>query len=105
MSVSLVRNFFGSELSRRVIVGVPAAAVASDSSRQVLYVVGADDRVIARPVELGRVFGKMREVTRGLEANDRVVVSGTQRVQAGSKVTVRMEVIKSEQFASKGEVL
>jgi RND family efflux transporter MFP subunit len=84
---------------------VPAAAVASDSSRQVLYVVGADDRVVARPVELGRMFGKMREVTRGLEADDRVVVSGTQRVQAGAKVTVRMEVIKSEQFASKGEVL
>jgi RND family efflux transporter MFP subunit len=84
---------------------VPAAAVASDSSRQILYVVGADDRVIARPVQLGRIFGKMREVTSGLEANDRVVVSGTQRVEAGTKVTVRMEVIKSEQFASKGEVL
>jgi hypothetical protein len=51
------------------------------------------------------MFGKMREVTRGLEASDRVVVSGIQRVQAGTKVTVRMEAIKPEQFASKGEVL
>ena len=84
---------------------VPASAVASDSSRQVLYVVGKDDRVVARPVEVGRMFGKMREVTRGLEASDRVVVSGIQRVQAGTKVTVRMEAIKPEQFASKGEVL
>lgn len=84
---------------------VPAAAVASDASRQVLYVVGQDDRVTARPVELGRIFGKMREVTRGVEASDRVVVSGLQRVQAGAKVTVRMEAIKPEQFASKGDVL
>ena len=84
---------------------VPASAVASDSSRQVLYVVEADDRVAARPVELGRMFGTMREVIRGLDAGDRVVVSGIQRVQAGSKVSVRMEAIKPEQFASKGDVL
>lgn len=84
---------------------VPASAVASDSSRQVIYVVGQDDRVTARPVELGRIFGKMREITRGVEASDRVVVSGIQRVQAGAKVTVRMEAIKPEQFASKGDVL
>jgi membrane fusion protein, multidrug efflux system len=84
---------------------VPASAVTSDSSRQVLFIVGADDRVAARPVELGRMFGKMREVTHGLDAGDRVVVSGIQRVQPGAKVTVRMESIKSEQFASKGEVL
>lgn len=84
---------------------VPAAAVASDASRQVLYVIGQDDRVTARPVELGRIFGKMREVTRGVEASDRVVVSGIQRVQAGAKVTVRMEAIKPEQFASKADVL
>ena len=84
---------------------VPAAAIASDSSQAVLFVVRSDDRVAARPVELGRLFGKMREVTRGLEPNDRVVVSGLQRVQAGTKVTVRTEVIKLEQFASKGDVL
>ncbi|TAI65667.1 efflux transporter periplasmic adaptor subunit [Bradyrhizobium sp. Leo170] len=84
---------------------VPAAAVASDSSQAVLFVVGSDDRIAARPVELGRLFGKMREVTRGLEPNDRVVLSGIQRVQAGTKVTVRMEAIKFEQFASKGDVL
>jgi len=99
-----VRVSLAAEAAHQAML-VPATAVASDSSRRVLYVVGADDRVAARPVELGRMFGKMREVTRGLEADDRVVVSGTQRVQAGAKVTVRIEAIKSEQFASKGEVL
>ncbi len=70
-----------------------------------LYVVGADDRVATKPVELGRIFGCMREITQGLDATDRVVVSGIQRVQSGAKVTVRNEPIKPEQFASKGDVL
>jgi RND family efflux transporter MFP subunit len=99
-----VRVSLAAEPTHRAVL-VPASAVASDASRQILYVVGKDDRVAARPVEVGRMFGKMREVTRGLEASDRVVVSGIQRVQAGTKVTVRMEAIKPEQFASKGEVL
>jgi RND family efflux transporter MFP subunit len=99
-----VRVSLAAEPAHQAVL-VPASAVASDSSKQVLFVVGADDRIVARPVELGRVFGKMREVTRGLEATDRVVVSGIQRVQAGSKVTVRMEAIKPDQFASKGDVL
>ncbi len=104
MPGQFVRVSLAAEPAHQAVL-VPATAVASDSSQQVLFVVGADDRVAARPVELGRMFGKMREVTRGLESTDRVVVSGIQRVQAGTKVTVRMETIKPEQFASKGDVL
>jgi RND family efflux transporter MFP subunit len=99
-----VRVSLAAEPAHQAVL-VPASAVSSDSSQQVLFVVGADDRVASRPVELGRIFGKMREVTRGLESTDRVVVSGIQRIQAGTKVTVRMEAIKPEQFASKGDVL
>jgi RND family efflux transporter MFP subunit len=99
-----VRVSLAAEPAHQAVL-VPASAVTSDSSRQVLLVVGADDRVAARAVELGGMFGKMREVTRGLDAGDRVVISGIQRVQPGAKVTVRMEIIKTEQFASKGEVL
>ncbi len=99
-----VRVALAAEPAHQAVL-VPAASVASDSSRQVLYVVDADDRVTTRPVELGRIFGKMREITQGLDASDRVVVSGIQRVQSGAKVTVRNEPIKPEQFASKGDVL
>jgi RND family efflux transporter MFP subunit len=99
-----VRVSLAAEPAHQAVL-VPASAVTSDSSQQVLFVVGADDRVAARPVDLGRMFGKMREVTHGLDAGDRVVVSGIQRVQPGARVTVRMEAIKTEQFASKGEVL
>lgn len=104
MPGQFVRVSLAAEPAHQAIL-VPAAAVASDSSQAVLFVIGADDRVVARRVELGRIFEKMREVTRGVDAKDRVVVSGIQRVQAGSKVTVRMEAIKPEQFASKRDVL
>jgi RND family efflux transporter MFP subunit len=99
-----VRVSLAAEPAHQAVL-VPASAVASDSSQQALYVVGSDDRVVVRNVELGRMFGRMREVVRGLEPTDRVVVSGLQRVTAGAKVTVRMEAIKPEQFASKGDVL
>lgn len=97
-----VRVSLAAEPTHQAVL-VPAAAVTSDASHQVLYVVGSDDRVTARPVELGRIFGTMREVTRGLEGSERVVVSGTQRVQTGAKVTVRAEATRTEQFASKGD--
>ncbi|MFG1421396.1 efflux RND transporter periplasmic adaptor subunit [Roseixanthobacter liquoris] len=84
---------------------VPASAVTSDSAQQVLYVVGTDDSIVARPVTLGRVFGKMREVTGGLEAGDRVVVSGLQRAQPGAKVNVKVETLDPKQFALNGGVL
>lgn len=83
---------------------VPAAAITSDSSRQVLYVVDADDKVVARPVTLGRIFGKLREIAQGLQPADRVVVSGIQRVEPGSKVTVQVEPLDHKQLASKEDV-
>ncbi len=82
---------------------VPAASVTSDATRQGLYVVGADDRVTARPVALGRLFGKLREITLGLEPTDRVVVSGLQRAQPGIKVAVQPQSIDPTQSAFAGD--
>jgi len=81
---------------------VPAAAVTSDATQQVLYVVGADDRIVARPVVLGRLFGKLREITAGLDATDRVVVSGLQRAQPGAKVAVQTHSLDPTQYAFAG---
>jgi len=84
---------------------VPASAVTTDTSQQALYVVGTDDTVAARPVTLGRMFGKLREITGGLGADDRVVVSGLQRAQPGVKVNVQLEALDPKQLASNGGVL
>ena len=70
---------------------VPDSALGSDATQQVLYVVGADDRVAAHPVVPGRLFGKLREITQGLEPSDRVIVSGIQRAQPGAAVTIQTQ--------------
>ena len=67
-------------------VMLPDAAVATDQSRKIVFVVGAEDTVQPRPVTLGRIIDGMRVVKDGLKPEDRVVVDGLQRIKAGQKV-------------------
>jgi membrane fusion protein, multidrug efflux system len=55
-------------------------------------IVGANDRVEKRSVELDRALGDQWVVTRGLAAGDRLIVTGQQRVKPGIQVTVREQV-------------
>ena len=65
---------------------LPDAAIATDQSRKIVFVVGADDVVQPRPVTLGRFIDGMRVIKDGLKPDDRVVVDGLQRIKAGQKV-------------------
>jgi multidrug efflux pump subunit AcrA (membrane-fusion protein) len=58
---------------------------------------------MARPVTLGRLFGKMREITGGLQPTDRVIVAGIQRVQPGAKVSVQLDATPTKQLALRGD--
>jgi membrane fusion protein, multidrug efflux system len=51
-------------------------------------VVGSDDKVQRRTVELDRAIGDEWVVTGGLAAGDRLIVGGLQRVKPGMQVTV-----------------
>jgi RND family efflux transporter MFP subunit len=69
---------------------VPDAAVATDQARRVVYVVAADGSVTPRAVQLGPLVDGLRVIRGGLQANDRVIISGLQRVQQpGVKVQAR----------------
>ena len=69
---------------------VPDAAIATDQARRVVYVVAADGSVAPRPVELGPLVDGLRVVRSGIQANDRVIISGLQRVQQpGVKVQAK----------------
>lgn len=69
---------------------VPDAAVATDQARRVVYVVAADGSVTPRSVQLGPLVDGLRVVRSGLQASDRVIISGLQRVQQpGIKVQAR----------------
>jgi multidrug efflux system membrane fusion protein len=53
-----------------------------------VYLVGADDTVSARAVDLGPLDGATFAVNAGLSPGDRVVVDGADRLREGAKVLV-----------------
>ncbi|WP_333592669.1 efflux RND transporter periplasmic adaptor subunit, partial [Brevundimonas sp.] len=60
---------------------VPDAAIVTDQARRIVYVVDAAGKTAAKPVELGPLVDGLRVVRSGLNATDRVVISGVQRIQ------------------------
>ncbi len=65
---------------------VPDRAIGIDQSRRYVCVVGPDDRVEHRTVELGILDGDMRVITQGLTGGERVVIEGIQRARDGAVV-------------------
>jgi len=65
---------------------VPDAAVQTDQARKTLLVVGADGKVIAKPVTLGPVVNGLRVIASGIAPTDKVIISGTQMALPGMPV-------------------
>lgn len=61
-------------------------AVGTDQSKKFVLVVGTDNKVVYREVTLGASVNGLRVVTSGLQANERIVVNGLQRVRPGALV-------------------
>jgi len=68
---------------------VPEEALASDQGRRFVYVIDAENKVAARPVEVGVLVDGRRAITRGLAAGERVVVTGLQRLRKNMVVEPR----------------
>jgi len=66
---------------------VPDAAIATDQTRKIVFVVKDDNTVEAKQVVPGPLDEGLRVIREGLKADDRVVVDGLQRVRVGAKVT------------------
>jgi RND family efflux transporter MFP subunit len=65
---------------------IPEKALATDQSIKFVYVVGSDGTASRKSVELGGQRGEMRIVSAGLQAGEKVIVKGLQRVKPGQKV-------------------
>lgn len=66
---------------------VPQRSVTRDlTGKASVMVVGTDDKIEKRPLELDRAIGTQWLVDSGLKAGERVVVDGFQRVKVGDKV-------------------
>jgi RND family efflux transporter MFP subunit len=70
---------------------IPERALRTDQGQKFIYVVGSDNKVEDRRVELGEQHGQLRVVKKGVALGERVIVSGMQRVKAKMEVTPKEE--------------
>jgi membrane fusion protein, multidrug efflux system len=80
-------------------------AVGTDQSKRFVIVVGADNKAEYREVTLGAAANGLRIVTAGLQANERIVVNGLQRVRPGALLAptlVAMDARPEIQAKAKG---
>jgi len=65
---------------------VPDSALGNDQSGRYLLLVGKDNVVEQRTVQIGQREGTLRVVSKGLKADDQVIVAGLLRAIPGQKV-------------------
>jgi len=70
---------------------VSEQALGTDLGGKYLLIVGDDDVVELRHVELGALEGELRVIRTGLEARERYIINGLQRARPGLPVTPTMQ--------------
>ncbi len=83
-------------------------AVGTDQNKKFVLVVGADNKAVYREVTLGASVNGLRVVKEGLQAKERIVVNGLQRIRPGALVapqpvemSAKTELAKPLQVAAK----
>lgn len=67
---------------------ISQVALMSSASSKYVYVVDAQNKVVNKPVSVGAEQGKDIVVLDGLEAGDRIIVTGLQKVRPGQEVII-----------------
>jgi membrane fusion protein (multidrug efflux system) len=67
-------------------LAVPRAAVMSDQSGNYVFVVGADNKVERRPVQLGQSTPALAIIAGGVKQGETVILEGLQRARPGIQV-------------------
>ena len=75
---------------------VPQRAVMEQQGAKIVFVVGADDKVALRSIQVTERFEGKFVVTEGLQAGDRVIVEGQLKARPGMKVVPKDRPITSE---------
>jgi len=74
---------------------IPQSSVQEDQQGRFVMLVDQENKVSRRRVEMGDRYAINWEVTSGLQAGDRVIVEGLQKVRAGIVVTPTEQEIKA----------
>jgi RND family efflux transporter MFP subunit len=70
------------------VLRIPATALIFGPEGLRVATVGAEDRVVSKPVQLGRNLGKEVEIMSGLSIDDRIIDSPQESLAAGEKVQI-----------------
>jgi multidrug efflux pump subunit AcrA (membrane-fusion protein) len=79
---------------------LPDAAIATDQSNRLVFVVSDDGTVSAKPVTLGPIIDALRVIRTGVAPTDWVIVNGVQRARKGIKVKAEKTVIEQNPKAA-----
>ena len=74
--------------TRQGVIVVPVAAIQRGNQGTVVYVVKEDNTVTLRPVQTGPTEGQLIAVESGLQAGERVITDGVDRIREGARVEV-----------------
>jgi RND family efflux transporter MFP subunit len=74
-------------------------AVGTDQSQKFVYVVDAQNKVVYRPVKIGRLTDGLRIVLQGLQPGETVIVNGLQRVRPGVVVAPERIAMDARELA------
>jgi RND family efflux transporter MFP subunit len=80
---------------------VAEQALGSDQGRKYVYVINDKEEVEYRAVTLGALHDGLRVVEKGLTPDDRVIVTGLQRVRTGTKVEATLKDMPNPVTAAK----
>jgi membrane fusion protein (multidrug efflux system) len=75
---------------------VPQRAVSELQSAKVVYVIGSDNKVQLRTVQLGPRYEEYYVALSGLKAGERIVAEGIQKVRPGMTVAPTEKPVSSE---------
>jgi membrane fusion protein, multidrug efflux system len=79
---------------------VPERAVAELQGKNFVWVIGADNKAAQRPVKVGEQAGGDLLILEGLNAGERIVVEGLQKVREGAPVQPRTAAQMAEAVAA-----
>jgi multidrug efflux system membrane fusion protein len=74
--------------TRKGAVAVPSAAIQRGAQGTIVYVVKDDNTVAIRPVTTGPSEGALTAIESGVQAGERVITDGVDRIREGAKVEV-----------------
>ncbi len=91
-------QFVNARLLQQEKTGVtllPSAAIQRNTNDTYVYLIKPDNTVTVRDIKVGTTEGDQSEITSGLAPGDKVVMTGVDKLQEGSKVAPTMQAAES----------